>query len=170
MEKHFKGRQGYFIGRYGEYFLYTEIEPGRYLISCYEIGLDKDTSEQAIEETELLGYMHRYIEEGVSDFDETTIDSRAVRMGEKLKKHYLRFLEGDDFEKLIYAAKIRQDLLDIELLRLNRTEYVGWFLTHGSTEDKEYLKFMRRAKRWLVDEKTLDKNRSSFMIREKSSR
>ena len=138
-----------FRGKYGESFAVTEIEEGKYTVTCREIGMDPAVCTQ----TELDELFRAYALEGRPDFDpigNDTLMARAVNMGNRLRELYGQLNGISPFERLFASTGISDVLRNAEVLSLNDTQYVDWFLSHGATESDEYIRFMLRAKRWIV--------------------
>lgn len=138
-----------FDGRYGESFRFTRIEGDKYVGTCLETGMvDVSITHDGIDEV-----YDAYVNVGRPDFDITDraqLMNRAITMGQKLRTCYNHINSTNPFERLLYSAKVQRILQDVEVLQLNDEEYVDWFLTHGSVEGQEYIRFMLRAKKWLV--------------------
>ena len=144
-----------FYGRFGEHFVYIHKEDDTYVVSCEEIGM-KDAVLTKQEHDELF---RRYSYEGVLEFDKkdkTAIKQRAINMGRQLSREFWLFKHNNGtYEKMISAIRTYQLLLDSDVLELNETEFVDWFLCGYGKQTEEYISFMLDIKKRLIDERRM---------------
>ena len=150
------------LGRYGEHFIITRIEEGKYLVSCYELGIDYDDSRNNYLTKEEYEELHkRYIEIGDPNIDKTDkpkLMGRACNMGNQLSRYYHLFIQRthDDDYSLIHLVLLMEDIIKrAEVLELDDEKYVDWFLSHGSVESDEYISLMLSFKNMIKNKITI---------------
>ena len=146
-------------GRYGEHIEAKELSNGQYEVSCKEIRMDKTV----LSEEDFDSFIHRYMEEGVKDFDRTDLEaikSRAANLGIQLLRYYrgfdalLSLPEKSPLESLWYAIDIFKVLDNAEVLGLSDEQYEKWFIRHGwektDEETEKYVRFILDARRFVL--------------------
>lgn len=145
-----------YSGRYGERIEAKELSDGHYEVSCKEIRMDKTV----LSEGDFDSFIHRYMEEGVKDFDRTDLEaikSRAANLGIQLLRYYRRFdvflslPEKSPLESLWYAIDVFKVLDNAEALGLSDEQYEKWFVRHGwekaDEETDRYIRFVLDARK-----------------------
>jgi|GEM_PF-4680096 len=148
-----------YSGRYGERIEAKELSNGQYEVSSKEIRMDKTI----LSEEDFDSFIHRYMEEGVKDFDRTDlglIKSRAANLGIQLLRYYRMFdaflslPEKSPLESLGYAIDIFKVLDNAEALGLSDEQYEKWFIRHGwektDEETEKYVRFILDARRFVL--------------------
>lgn len=145
-----------YFGRYGERIEAKELPEGQYEVSSKEIGMDKTILSQK----DFDSFIHRYMEEGVKDFDRTDLEaikSRAANLGNQLLRYYRGFdfflssPEKSPLESLGYAIDAFKVLDNAEALGLSDEQYEKWFIRHGwektDEETEKNVRFILNARK-----------------------
>ena len=140
----------FFKGKYGEWIVCKQLDEGLCSATCAEIAL----VDRLMTEEEFHEFHKSYCIDGVSTFDKNNVDNinrRARNLGQWLRGYYKRLSSIEPFDRLIASSKIQRVLHDCAVLALDAEQFDEWVLGRGCGSCEEYVRFMHRAKRWLVD-------------------
>ena len=139
-----------YIGRYGEDLMFSKHPDGMYTLSCSALDL-WDIIMPEISKNRII---NSYAIEGNNDYFNkerksfsNSVSTRLYELGTtmfELYKEYQTFKDPECFKL------IKQIIKDVEVFKLNKTKYIDWFVTFGSTEHWNYIHYILNLRKRII--------------------